>query len=32
VALTRATQQLGVVHAGELPPVLGRLRAGTDGG
>jgi DNA helicase IV len=32
VALTRATQQLGVVHAGGLPPVLGRLRAGTDGG
>jgi DNA helicase IV len=26
VALTRATQQLGVVHAGELPSVLGRLR------
>jgi DNA helicase IV len=32
VALTRATQRLRVVHAGELPPVLGRLRAGTDGG
>ncbi len=26
VALTRATQQLGVVHAGELPTVLARLR------
>jgi DNA helicase IV len=25
VALTRATQQVGVVHAGELPAVLGRL-------
>jgi DNA helicase IV len=25
VALTRATQQVGVVHAGELPTVLGRL-------
>jgi len=25
VALTRATQQVGVVHAGELPDVLGRL-------
>ena len=32
VALTRATQRLRVVHAGELPPVLGRLRAGTDSG
>ena len=29
VALTRATQRLGVVHAGELPPVLHRIRAGT---
>ncbi len=28
VALTRATQRLGVVHAGELPPVLHRIRAG----
>jgi DNA helicase IV len=27
VALTRATQRLGVVHAGELPEVLGRLAA-----
>jgi DNA helicase IV len=26
VALTRATQQLGVVHAGDLPAVLARLR------
>jgi DNA helicase IV len=26
VALTRATQRLGVVHTGELPPVLRRLR------
>jgi DNA helicase IV len=26
VALTRATQRLGVVHPGELPPVLHRLR------
>jgi DNA helicase IV len=26
VALTRATQQLGVVHAGDLPTVLGGLR------
>ena len=26
VALTRATQQVGVVHPGELPDVLGRLR------
>jgi DNA helicase IV len=25
VALTRATQQVGVVHEGPLPPVLGRL-------
>jgi len=25
VALTRATQRLGVVHEGDLPPVLGRL-------
>ena len=25
VALTRATQQVGVVHSGELPEVLGRL-------
>jgi DNA helicase IV len=25
VALTRATQQVGVVHAGELPDVLARL-------
>ena len=32
VALTRATQRLGVVHAGELPQVLHRLRAGPDGG
>jgi superfamily I DNA/RNA helicase len=27
VALTRATQRLGVVHSGELPPVLARLRS-----
>ncbi|RKT53223.1 HelD family protein [Saccharothrix australiensis] len=27
VALTRATQRLGVVHEGELPPVLSRLKA-----
>ena len=27
VALTRATQQVGVVHAGTLPPVLSRLSA-----
>lgn len=27
VALTRATQRLGVVHIGELPDVLGRLAA-----
>jgi len=26
VALTRATQTLGVIHEGPLPPVLGRLR------
>jgi hypothetical protein len=26
VALTRATQRLGVVHSGELPSVLARLR------
>jgi DNA helicase IV len=26
VALTRATQRLGVVHSGDLPPVLRRLR------
>jgi DNA helicase IV len=26
VALTRATARLGVVHPGDLPPVLGRLR------
>jgi DNA helicase IV len=26
VALTRTTNRLGVVHPGELPPVLGRLR------
>ena len=26
VALTRATQRLGVVHAGELPPVLDGLK------
>ncbi len=26
VALTRTTQRLGVVHTGELPPVLSRLR------
>jgi DNA helicase IV len=26
VALTRATQRLGVVHAGEIPPVLGALK------
>jgi superfamily I DNA/RNA helicase len=26
VALTRATQRLGVVHTGKLPPVLRRLR------
>ena len=26
VALTRATQRLGVLHAGPLPPVLSRLR------
>jgi DNA helicase IV len=26
VAVTRATQRLGVVHEGELPPVLARLR------
>jgi DNA helicase IV len=25
VALTRATQRVGVIHTGELPPVLGRL-------
>jgi DNA helicase IV len=29
VALTRATQRLGVVHTGELPPMLGRLRSGS---
>jgi len=29
VALTRATQRLGVVHTGELPPVLARLRSGS---
>ena len=32
VALTRATQRLGVVHAGELPPVLRRLESGFDRG
>ncbi|HEY2956885.1 MAG TPA: ATP-binding domain-containing protein, partial [Actinomycetota bacterium] len=26
VALTRATQRLGVVHGGDLPAVLSRLR------
>ena len=26
VALTRATARLGVVHSGDLPPVLARLR------
>jgi superfamily I DNA/RNA helicase len=26
VALTRTTQRLGVVHGGELPEILGRLR------
>jgi len=26
VAITRATQRLGVVHEGELPKVLSRLR------
>jgi len=26
VALTRATARLGVVHPGDLPPVLARLR------
>ena len=30
VALTRATQQLGVVHAGDLPAVLARLRPSDD--
>jgi DNA helicase IV len=29
VALTRATQRLGVVHTGELPPMLARLRSGS---
>jgi superfamily I DNA/RNA helicase len=28
VALTRATQRLGILHLGELPPMLGRARAG----
>jgi DNA helicase IV len=32
VALTRATQRLAVVHAGELPQVLHRLEAGPGGG
>jgi DNA helicase IV len=30
VALTRATQQVGVVHTGELPAVLGRLAPAPD--
>ena len=30
VALTRATQQVGVVHVGELPAVLGRLAPATS--
>jgi len=30
VALTRATQRLGVVDSGELPEVLARLRPGSD--
>jgi hypothetical protein len=29
VALTRATARLGVVHPGDLPPVLARLRPAT---
>jgi DNA helicase IV len=31
VALTRATARLGVVHLGELPPVLSRLAGGRAG-
>ena len=27
VALTRATQRLGVVHSADLPPMLHRLRS-----
>jgi DNA helicase IV len=30
VALTRATQRLGVVHTGRLPAVLGRLARQAD--
>jgi hypothetical protein len=30
VALTRATQRLGVVHSGDLPPSLSRLRPATS--
>ncbi|GAA3093610.1 DNA helicase [Streptosporangium carneum] len=32
VALTRATRRLGVVHTGELPPVLARLSRADDAG
>jgi hypothetical protein len=32
VAVTRATQRLGVVHEGELPAVLGRLGLLADAG
>jgi DNA helicase IV len=31
VALTRATQRLGVLHAGDLPAVLSRLRPRASG-
>jgi DNA helicase IV len=31
MALTRATQRLGVVHGGDLPAALGRLRPRQDG-
>ncbi len=32
VAITRATQRLGVVHEGDLPGALGRLRPRADAG
>jgi ATP-dependent exoDNAse (exonuclease V) beta subunit len=31
VALTRATQRLGVIHAGELPTALNKLQSGSPG-
>ena len=32
VALTRTTNRLGVVHPGDLPPLLARLDAAGDAG